>query len=52
MAGLCEGGNEPPSSLKASKCRHQDVVGSEGALTVSSAAEEAGTAEFVKSEPA
>ncbi|KAJ4429494.1 hypothetical protein ANN_21663 [Periplaneta americana] len=86
MAGLCEGGNEPPCSLKAMlgqryetledirkavrQCLREDesdfyskgifklteqrekynditdVVDSECALTVSSAAEEAGTAEF------
>ncbi|KAJ4446011.1 hypothetical protein ANN_12697 [Periplaneta americana] len=26
MAGLCEGGNEPPSSLKASKVGHGNQV--------------------------
>ncbi|KAJ4441657.1 hypothetical protein ANN_11515 [Periplaneta americana] len=30
MAGLCEGGNEPPGSLKASKMRHKDCLGSVG----------------------
>ncbi|KAJ4434725.1 hypothetical protein ANN_23293 [Periplaneta americana] len=26
MAGLCEGGNEPPGSLKASKSKHQERI--------------------------